>query len=184
MAMVVTLALGVPAADAAETSGRGPSPAMSTEPDQNKLLTRLNGAKVIPGPGDPDGTGRFKGRLYLRHLCCQFDVTGIAEPTTAHIFSGVFGELGSPAIKIDLPVDGSVYRCIGSVQDDRDTSDKMSKSEYAALTHSGDQFYLQLATTEFPDGAIRGQLKRRGDTHAGSLEASRAITGSVPQLTR
>jgi hypothetical protein len=53
--MLVTLSLGIPAA--AETSGVGLSPAMSAGPDQNKLLTKLNGAKVIPGPGDPDGTG-------------------------------------------------------------------------------------------------------------------------------
>jgi hypothetical protein len=76
----------------------------------------------------------------------------------------VLGELGEPAIKIELPIESSVEKCIASVQDDRDTSEKMSKSEYAALKHSGDQFYLQLATTEFPDGAIRGQLKRRGGT--------------------
>jgi len=58
------------------------------------LSASLSGAKEVPGPGDPDGSGRAFVRLSGDQACFLLDWSRIGAPTRAHIHIGPRGVAG------------------------------------------------------------------------------------------
>src|SRR5690348_11867951 len=74
----------------------------------------LAGASEVPGPGDPDGSGRFEVSIADRvdQFCYEFkDVTGIVAPTAAHIHRGAVGVAGEVVVPLDPPVGANSKAC-------------------------------------------------------------------------
>ena len=117
------------------------------------LSATMNGAQEVP-PADPDGSGvaRFTVNPGLGKVC--FDVTsqGITLPViAAHIHPGAAGAVGAPLVFL-LPAgvsdaDGNFSGCTTV---DRATAKNILQHPSA--------YYVNLHTTDFPGGAIRGQL--------------------------
>jgi len=109
----------------------------------------LNGDK-IPG-GDTDGWGRAIIHVddALNTVCADLEVRGIGHVTSAQIFRGREGENGDPVVNLDRPG--------GHDQDSRDCDNVGDALADQIQTNPAD-FYVMIRTTDFPNGAIRGQL--------------------------
>lgn len=130
-----TLALAAPAA--AQFGGPPPPPNTGVP-----LYTTLNGG---PGQGHitvvvdpPKGTA-----------CWLMNVTGIEDATAAHIHTGGPGETGAPIVTLEPPEDGSSGGCA-----------EITADVANALIENPGGYYVNVHTRTFPDGAIRGQLKK------------------------
>jgi len=110
----------------------------------------LTGAQE-PGGGDPDGAARAEISISdgLDQLCYDVnDVRGIGPVTAAHIHRGAAGVNGPPVITLKQANEGGFKGCT-------------SKSEWRedAIEKNPSGYYVNLHTAEFPNGAIRGQLR-------------------------
>ena len=117
----------------------------------NELSTSLTGAAEVPGPGDPDGAGTASIRFNhgFREICFEIHVAGIVLPATAaHIHLGSSGVAG-PVVVTLIPPDasGNVTGCVSA---SRDLIKTIAK-------HPSD-YYVNVHTTDYPNGAVRGQL--------------------------
>ena len=124
-----------------------------------ELSTNLTGAAEVPGPGDPDGSGTASLRFEhgFRGICFEIHVAGIVLPATAaHIHQGSSGVAG-PVVVTLIPPDasGNVTGCVSAPRDLIKTIAK----------HPSD-YYVNVHTTDLPNGALRGQLGKGSDHHA------------------
>ena len=115
------------------------------------LSVTLTGLQVFPGPGDADGTGTVEIRVEPNNdrLCWNLYARQIDAATGAHIHRGVAGNAGPPVITLTTPdASGRSQGCA--------TVDQALAREMSTRAH---QFYLNVHTAAFPEGAIRGQLR-------------------------
>jgi len=125
----------------------------------DKIKTKLTGEAEVPGPGDPNGKGKFKAELGEDTLCYTLRAKRIADPTAAHIHVGDAETAGPVAVTLMVPTRGGVSECLTAVPDGEDTGVTLSESELAALKEAPEGFYVNVHNADFPAGAIRGQLK-------------------------
>lgn len=110
----------------------------------------LVGSEEVPGPGDPDGSGRAEVSISdrLDELCYEIsDVRNIGTPTMAHIHQGAKGVAGPVVVTLETPADGHSKGCA-----------KAPESVADAIKASPSSFYVNVHNAEYPNGAIRGQL--------------------------
>ena len=124
----------------------------------NLLRASLSGANEVPGPGDPDGRGRAVVKLLPRFdaVCFRLQWRNIGTPTAGHIHQGAKGVAGD----IVVPLFSGQADHVGCVND-------VDRGLIRAIRRNPRDYYVNIHTTEFPDGAIRGQLKRAGHRHRG-----------------
>jgi hypothetical protein len=141
-ALVLIAVLAVPA------SAGGPSP---------QLSARLKGAAEVPGPGDPNGRGEafVTIKTKKRKVCFQLSWRRIADPTAAHIHKGERGDAGRVKVLLfeddeGLPSPGSVDGCVKN----------QKRKLLRRIKRNPNRFYVNVHNDPFPDGAIRGQLRR------------------------
>jgi hypothetical protein len=113
----------------------------------------LSGDQVVPGPGAPDGSAVAAGTLWPQrpsHVCVGLgSVQGAERPFTAHIHHAPAGQTGPIVSTIEfVPFGGS-------------SCGDIDKTVLQDITRNFDQYYLDIHTDEFPDGAMRGQLQPR-----------------------
>jgi hypothetical protein len=113
------------------------------------LEAKLTGEKEVPGPGDPNGTGKANIKVFKAKVCYTLTAKRIAPATAAHIHKGSRGEAGPVVVTLKPPTDGSSSGCAG-------ISQALSKK---LREHPG-QYYVNVHNRPYPDGAIRGQLER------------------------
>jgi hypothetical protein len=133
-------------AHAGQTTQESGSPAIR--------LARLNGAKEVPGPGDPDGTGLAAVIVHPAQgrLCFTIAVENIQLPAAAaHVHLGR-ADVAGPVVVPLAPPDalGSSAGCVDGVDEHLLTAIKRHPRAY----------YVNVHTAAFPDGAVRGQLHR------------------------
>ena len=120
-------------------------------PDLVTLTAAMTGAAEVPGPGDTDGAGTVEITLDddTNEVCWEIDVTSLTLPAVAaHIHPGATGVAGPPAVNLTAPdATGSATGCV-------DATDEVVDDIIA----NPSAFYVNVHTTDFPDGAIRGQL--------------------------
>ena len=112
----------------------------------------MTGAAEVPGPGDPDGSGRAEVSIADRidEFCYEIkDVAGIQPATMAHIHRGAVGVAGPPVVTLENPVDGHSKAC-----------PKVDEAIADEIEANPANFYVNVHNAEYPNGAIRGQLGR------------------------
>lgn len=115
----------------------------------------LTGAKEVPGPGDPNGTGRARIRLYPAQgkVCYRVSWNGIRNPNAAHIHKGGPKVAGDVAVLLfEGVVRDKDYKrgCVQGVQ----------KALIRRIRRNPGGWYVNVHNKPYPDGAIRGQLRR------------------------
>ena len=115
------------------------------------LQAQLNGAQEVPGPGDPDGVGTAEVTIVDRtdNLCYAISTTGIDPATAAHIHRGAAGVAGPPVVTLDAPRDGGSRGCLS-----------VASALADEIERSPGSFYVNVHTARYPNGAVRGQLRR------------------------
>ena len=109
----------------------------------------LNGDNV-PGGGDADGWGRVRIEIMdnlSNRLCADLEVRSIADVTAAQVYRGRSGEQGEPVARLERPDDDDSYDC-----------KEIGAALAQEIQSNPSAFYVSVATTEYPNGAIRGQL--------------------------
>jgi len=109
----------------------------------------LNGGQEPEG-GDPDGHGFFTYSIDGTTFCWTLSWQDIAEPLAGHVHVAPRRVPGP--IVIDLNADG-----VGGP--DMSGCRQISAELAAAITADPKAYYVNLHTSEFPAGVIRGQLK-------------------------
>jgi hypothetical protein len=166
-ALLLTAALGAAAGcGGAGTVARGPEapglpPGAGTERDAAvtggarpvSLAAEMRGGAQVPGPGDPDGGGR--ATVVLEHgrsqLCYRIELERVGGAGGTFVQHGPAGSTGAVVLGLDNPADGSVEGCV--------TADGSLLDEVAADPAA---YYLNVRSDEYPDGAVRGQLRPAG----------------------
>ena len=163
---VLAVGMGATLASGEGDDGRGKAKQQS-EDDEGKgkkeralfavLLGRneLAGDPLRKGAGDPDGRGSSNVTIDGTSVCFGISVTNINPPTAAHIHVGRRNENGPIVVTLVPPATGDPGASSGCVQASADLA--------AAIQRHPRRYYVNVHTSDFPGGAIRGQLfgKRR-----------------------
>lgn len=132
-------------------TGGCPTSVLTPTAGGRKLTTTLTGTAEAPGPGDPDGTGTAQLRLRVGQgqVCYVLTASNITLPAlAAHIHRAPVGVAGPVVVPLTAPdAAGSAQGCA--------TADRALVKDI--LKHP-DMYYVNVHTTDFPAGAIRGQL--------------------------
>ena len=119
---------------------------------------RNHGAKLVASltgeaEGDPDGAGLFEALVNpeTERICYSITAGAIDKATAAQIHAGAVGETGDPVLTLDTP-DGD--------DDDSEDCQDIDRDLAQSLIQTPENFYVNVHTGPFPNGAIRGQLKR------------------------
>jgi len=129
---------------------------------RNEVATGATDSRKV---GDPNG----RGEAYVfgvdgdpTTLCYVLTVDGIATATAAHIHEGAPGENGPVVANLAAPGDGNAADCLTEGEVGPGTTPKFPTGEpqivQDILANPGD-YYVNVHNTEYPGGAIRGQLK-------------------------
>jgi hypothetical protein len=119
----------------------------------------MTGAKEVnpstgqKGDGDSNGRGSFSATLDGRTLCYGIQVKNINNPVAAHIHRGgasVAGAVVQPLKQPGKGDPGASAQCL-----------RLSRSLANGLNSNAANFYVNVHTSDLPNGAIRGQLFAR-----------------------
>jgi CHRD domain len=129
-------------------------PAANAAAPAVQLSAKLKGAREVPGPGDPNGRGEIflAVKKQKRKICFQLTFRKIEDPEAGHIHKGARGDAGP--VKVVLFEDPSGlpgHRLEDCVKGKRKTLRKIARNP--------ESYYVNLHNDDYPDGAIRGQLK-------------------------
>lgn len=147
---------GSPGPAALDEGGEGSGQASAVgDGASSRLSAELTGAAEVPGPGDPDGTGRATVVVEpgSSQLCYRIEVQGVTGVDGTSVNEGGDGQQGAVVLGLDAPEGGSVEGCV--------------TAEPALLEQVGrspEDYYLNIRSEEHPDGALRGQLSRRSSS--------------------
>jgi CHRD domain len=131
--------------------GGCPSQPMSATQGGTVLTATLTGTAEVPGPGDPDGSGQATIRLTAgeARVCFQLSASNITLPATAaHIHAGAAGSAGGIVAPLSPPDASGVSQGCAVI----------SRPLANAILTNPSAYYVNVHTSDFPDGAIRGQL--------------------------
>ncbi|MGH2750156.1 MAG: CHRD domain-containing protein [Actinomycetota bacterium] len=117
-----------------------------------RLGTSLSGDEEVPGPGDPDGSGNAQLGLFPNQekVCWQIQWENIATPTAAHIHEGPAGVAGPIVVPLFLTAQpgNSARGC------EEDVDEALIRD----IAENPEEYYVNVHNSDFPGGAIRGQL--------------------------
>ncbi len=112
----------------------------------------LTGANEIAPAGDPDGSGKAEVEVAGDLVTFALSWKNIPAPTMGHIHTGAAGVNGPVSVPFfTTPMPDTTVAAGGVVQ----VTDAILAS---AIVADPAGFYVNLHTTEFPAGAVRGQL--------------------------
>jgi hypothetical protein len=116
-----------------------------------RLYVSLTGLQEIPGPGDPDGNGTVELRVSpgSGSVCWNLYARAIDPATAAHVHRGGAGVAGPPVVTLTTPdANGRSQGCAAIDQE---------LARHMVL--AAQDFYVNVHTAAYPQGAIRGQLR-------------------------
>ena len=132
---------------------------------QNKLENRvlfasMSGRKEVDAngnrrAGDPDGRGSFTAIVKGTQLCFGMTVKNVDQPIAAHIHKGRPDQAGPIVVPLTQPATGDPGASSGCVTVDPTLA--------AAILKNPHRYYVNIHTTAFPGGAVRGQLFRKSN---------------------
>lgn len=115
------------------------------------------GNAEVPDPGDPDGFGAAEIKINVRQekACFTLVALDITLPAAAaHIHRGAEGVAGDIVVFLEPPVEvgnSGVGLATGCARNE-------PRPLLREIKNNPAQFYVNVHTTDFPGGAIRGQL--------------------------
>jgi hypothetical protein len=142
---VVTLIIGTAAFAAVAI------PALAA-PQNAVLSAKLKGKEEEPGPGDEDGTGKAQVEVKIAKLkvCYLIEYKNITTANAAHIHRGAKGVAGKIVVELfEGEQESPAEDCVKA---------KKERTLKKIVKNPGN-YYLNVHNSDFPDGAIRGQLK-------------------------
>jgi hypothetical protein len=146
--------------------GKGPVQTKPVDPGKGKpkfapknttFFATLLGRNEI-GPdgkrraGDLDGQGGATVVTTDTQLCFAVAVRGISTPAAMHVHRGRPNKNGDIVVPLTAPTSGDPGTSAGCVN--------VASALLQEITKHPIRFYVNVHTSDFPDGALRGQLHR------------------------
>ena len=125
------------------------APAAAAPAGPVTLTAKLSGDAEVGHEGDPDGNGTatIKVEPGAGRVCYDVPYRRIAPVDGAHIHAGEKGKNGPPVVALKLDPDEYVKGCV-----------RVASEVASALLAAPKAHYVNVATSELKNGAIRGQL--------------------------
>ena len=127
------------------------APAQAREPGR-QLQTDLNGAEEAPGPGDADGTGQATITVLPgkdAQVCWDVSVENISNPVAGHIHEAPEGVAGPIVVGFTNATSPDFAGCVS-------VDPELARD----IVRNPADYYVNVHTSDFPGGAVRGQLSR------------------------
>ena len=118
------------------------------------FTTTLTGKAEVPGPGDPNGRGSAVIKFRGSRVCYDIRVRRIDGVAAAHIHTGKKGVAGDVLVAL-IAAPTTKKRSTGCV-----TVENIS-AVLAQIRANPRGFYVNVHNADYPNGAVRGQLKKR-----------------------
>ena len=135
---------------------------------QNKFRAKLDGNNEVP-PVDSAAEGVATFKLKDDAIKSKINITGINDVSGAQIFMGKIGQNGDPIV--DLLKTGEKTNEAGGVSikgnfTASDLEGSMNGKDLSALQSAmaGNQTFVNIMTSEHPDGEITGHIYSKGST--------------------
>ena len=135
---------------------------------QNKFRAKLDGNNEVP-PVDSAAEGVATFKLKDDAIKSKINITGINDVSGAQIFIGKIGQNGDPIV--DLIKTGEKTNAAGGVSikgnfTASDLGGSLNGKDLSALQSAmaGNQTFVNIMTTEHPDGEITGHIYSKGST--------------------
>jgi hypothetical protein len=128
---------------------------------------RLRGGAEVPGPGDPDGSGRAGIRINEdeERVCFTLRWKNLDPVLFAHIHAGTEDVAGPVVVTLFTAGEGGLVTLPDRPTDLRACTETFSPPEGMSveellqdIEQNRDEYYVNVHSTTFPAGAIRGQL--------------------------
>lgn len=129
---------------AAVTVGLSGEAAVAQVP-QTKV--KLSGGKVVPGPGDSNGTGQLSWTVDGTRFCYLLTVKNIGTAVAAVIQKGAKGANGAAVVTLVAPSNKSSAGC-----------GTLTSALASNLKDKPGKYYVIVRNSKYPLGAIRSQL--------------------------
>jgi len=143
------LILALATAAIGASCGGGKPQAKGATPTGVASATLSGGAEVLKGAPNGSGTAVVRLNTNAGKACWTLTVKGIGRPLSAHVHRGPVGAVGPVVIPL-----GGRFESKGCVL--------APPTSIAAVAKNPDAYYVNVHTSKFLNGAIRGQL------HAGA----------------
>ena len=118
------------------------------------FVVPMTGADERPGPGDPDGTGTawFWVNYGQMEICYALEVANITLPTAAaHIHVAPPTDPGPVVVPLNAPdATGHSSGC----------AEVTDAALLKNIVQNPEQYYVNVHTSDFLPGAVRGQLSK------------------------
>lgn len=121
------------------------------------FVTNVSGDQEVPGPGDPAASGRAEiesdvdGRLCFDMVVRDLD----ADVAAAHVHEAPAGQSGGVVIDIGTPTATD-----GDIDTWSDVCVEVAGEVIERMNADPSAFYVNVHTSSYPDGAVRGQLEQ------------------------
>jgi len=115
------------------------------------VLQGILSGKVEVPKGDPDGAGTAKITINGTQLCWVIETTKVGALTAAHIHKGGMRVAGPVVVAF-----GASYKPTGCVTATVALANAIAKNPKA--------YYVNVHNTQYPNGALRGQLVPNEET--------------------
>ena len=140
----------------AAVAGGARAPSESSEPTWPLAAKLLGKNEISPtgkrNAGDRDGRGHASVSGRGTRICVALAYKDLGTITGAHIHRGRANQNGPIVVPLATPTNGA----LGASASCHTVAASLSK----AIVRNPSGFYVNIHTTAFPNGAIRGQLKR------------------------
>lgn len=125
-------------------------PMADAGPGKRELIAGMSGQEETPKAGDPDGYGA--GAVDLgrgNRVCFRFDAENIGRAVAGHIHEAPEGKAGPVVVPLFTGGVPSRTRCVSA-----------RRLLVRDILRNPADYYVNVHTPAFPDGAIRGQLTK------------------------
>ncbi|MDT5036692.1 MAG: hypothetical protein QOE03_1877 [Micromonosporaceae bacterium] len=138
------------------------------------LTALLDGTQEVPAGGDPDGHAAAFVRASYGQVEFAFAWSGIGAPVAGHIHQGSSG-VGGPVV---VPFFAAPTGLPATISGVAGVVTGVAPDLIGQISRDPAAFYVNLHTTEFPAGAVRGQLFGSGSA-AGPFNSSSFVASVV-----
>jgi serine/threonine-protein kinase len=166
VALAAAVAVAAALAVVLVTRGGGGSPTATTKGTSYRVA--LSSSAEVPKSISSTSSGTVDVTIDGTKVCWDFRLNGVDNPTAAHIHQG--GSTVSGPVVVPL---GAVYKSTGCTT----TTAVATK----AILANPNAYYVNVHTTTYPDGAVRGQLEGASVGPTGPTEHAVGLQGIVPK---
>lgn len=121
-----------------------------------KFTSKMSGRQEVP-KGDPNGRGvaRVTTNLERQTVCFRINMSRVGTVAAGHIHRGERGEVGPVVVELFSEATRKPRGCARGV----------AQATIRMIERNPGDFYVNVHNKRYPDGAVRGQLRKRGNSY-------------------